>query len=51
VIRLACSAACAALGGSSLMRLHQRDNSTVDYSSSLPSAKAAAINAYAIISG
>jgi len=51
VIRLACSAACAALGGSSLMRLHQRVNSTVDYSFSLPSAIAAAINAYAIITG
>jgi len=31
--------------------LHQRLNSTVDYSSSLPSRKAAPINAYAIITG
>jgi len=36
VIRLACSATGAALKGSSLMRLHQRVNSTVDYCFQLP---------------
>jgi hypothetical protein len=46
VIRLACSATGAALKGSSLMRLHQRVNSTVDYCFQLPALMRAGVRIF-----